>query len=155
VRIGAKLPIAMNVVDANIIKSGLLSRNGASNVVLLGMLEGTIPFAASTAIILEYEDVLMREGERSVLPLLGSDGVATILDALCRMCRRTSIFYRFRPFLADPKDDLYIECALASQSDTIITFDGHFRHCDLRAFGLRKAILKDILIEMGLARTPS
>lgn len=145
----------MNVVDANIVKSGLLSRNGASNVVLLGMLEGTIPFAASTAIILEYEDVLMREGERSVLPLIGRDGVATLLDALCRTCRRTPIFYRFRPFLADPKDDLYIECALASQSDTIITFDGHFEHCDLPAFGWRKAVPKDILIAMGLARTPS
>lgn len=145
----------MNVVDANVIKSGLLSRNGASNVVLLGMLEGAVPFAASTAIILEYEDVLMRAGERSVLPLIGREGVAQILDALCRMCRKTPIFYRFRPFLIDPKDDLYIECALASRSDTIITFDGHFDHRDLSAFGLRKALPKDILIERGLARTPS
>jgi putative PIN family toxin of toxin-antitoxin system len=145
----------MNVVDANIIKSGLLSRNGASNAVLMGMLEGTIPFAASAAIILEYEDVLMREGERSVLPLIGRAGVAAILDALCRMCRQTPIFYRFRSFLSDPKDDLYVECALASRSDIIISFDGHFDHRDLSAFGLRRAVPRDILIKMGLARKPA
>ncbi len=97
----------------------------------------------------------MRGGERSVLPLIGSTGVATILDALCRMCLATSIFYRFRPFLADPKDDLYVECALASRSDTIITFDGHFDHRDLTAFGLRRATPRDILIAMGLARQPT
>lgn len=97
----------------------------------------------------------MRGGERSVLLLIGSTGVAAILDALCRMCLATSTFYRFRPSLADPKDDLYVECALASRSDTIITFDGHFDHRDLTAFGLRRPTPRDILIAMGLARQPT
>lgn len=152
---GIQNVVVMYVVDANVVKSGLLSRRGASNAILLGMLQGTIPFAASTAIILEYEDVLMREGGRSVLPLIGRAGVTEILDALCRSCRRTPIFFRFRPFLSDAKDDLYIECALASGSDTIVTFDSHFDHRDLAAFGLRKAVPKDILIALSRVRKSS
>ncbi len=46
----------MNVVDANVILGGLRSRNGASHAVLTGMLKGTLPFAVSPAVMVEYED---------------------------------------------------------------------------------------------------
>jgi hypothetical protein len=45
-------------------------------------------------------------------------------------------WFRFRPFLNDPKDDLYVECALAAGARTIVTDDRHFRHPAVSAFGL-------------------
>jgi predicted nucleic acid-binding protein len=52
----------MIVADANIVLSALRSRNGASHAVLRGMLSGDVPFAISSAVILEYESVLKRPG---------------------------------------------------------------------------------------------
>jgi predicted nucleic acid-binding protein len=52
----------MIVTDANVILRGFRSKNGASFIILKGMLTGELPFAASPAVVLEYEDVLKRPG---------------------------------------------------------------------------------------------
>jgi predicted nucleic acid-binding protein len=57
----------MFVVDANIILAGLRSRNGASFQILSKMIEGSLEFALSTAITLEYEDLLKRQEIKSIL----------------------------------------------------------------------------------------
>jgi predicted nucleic acid-binding protein len=52
----------MIVVDANVVLGAPRSRNGASHVVLRGLLTRRFPFALSPAMVLEYEDVLKRPG---------------------------------------------------------------------------------------------
>lgn len=101
------------------------------------MLRGNVDFALSTAIMLEYEDVLNRPG------LLGNPAVVTnaqvgiILDALASQATLVSPWFRFRPFLDDPKDDVFIECALAAGAKFIVTDDKHFRHPSIVQFGLQ------------------
>ena len=46
-------------------------------------------------------------------------------------------WFKFRPFLDDPKDDPYIDCALASSASIILSRDRHFRNPAVQAFGLR------------------
>jgi predicted nucleic acid-binding protein len=43
------------------------------------------------------------------------------LDAFCSLAKEASIYFRWRPFLSDPMDDLVFECALASGATHIIT----------------------------------
>jgi hypothetical protein len=36
----------------------------------------------------------------------------------------------------DPKDDLYVECALAAAAHLVVSDDRHFRNPAMKAFGL-------------------
>jgi hypothetical protein len=64
------------------------------------------------------------------------DEVDVILDGLCASAKIVSPWFRYRPFLDDPKDDLLIECALAAGAGLIVTDDRHFRHPAGAGFGL-------------------
>ena len=100
------------------------------------MLSGEIEFAASPAVIFEYEDVLKRPGMLGDNPAVSLQQVDTILDALCAKAILSLPWFSFRPFLNDPKDDLFVECALAAGARTIVTGDKHFNHPAVPAFGL-------------------
>lgn len=126
----------MIVADANVVLSAVRSPSGASRVVLRAMLSGEIRFAASPAVVLEYEDLLKRPESRAASSWIDDAGIDSLLDALCAQAIPVVPWFRFRPFLADPKDDLYVECALAAGSRTIVTHDRHFRHAAVQAFGL-------------------
>ena len=138
----------MIVVDANVITRALRSRNGASHVVLVGMLTGRISFAASPAIILEYEDVVKRPGILGTNSQLSPEDIDRILDAICARAVETQPWFRFRPFLIDPKDDLYVECALAASAQLIVTDDRHFRHPAMAAFGLTALTAREFVASM-------
>lgn len=136
----------MIVADAHVILRGIRSRYGASGYVVTEMLKGNIAFALSTAIVLEYEDVLNRPGLLGTPPVATRTQVEIILDALCTRATRVSPWFRFRPFLDDPKDDLYVECALTAGADYILTDDKHFRHPAIRRFGLKVLSARDFVI---------
>ncbi|SFV11604.1 Predicted nucleic acid-binding protein, contains PIN domain [Methylobacterium sp. 174MFSha1.1] len=126
----------MIVVDASVLVRGIRSRDGASHLVVRAMLAGMVAFAASPAVVIEYEDVLKRPGHLGADPWITPAEIDVILDALCARAIPALPRFRFRPFLADPKDDLYIDCALAAGADTIVTEDRHFGHPAVAAFGL-------------------
>jgi putative PIN family toxin of toxin-antitoxin system len=126
----------MIVVDANVMLAAFRSADGASHLLVREMIGGNIPFAVSPAVALEYEDVLKRPGILGATPWVLEDEIDVVLNALFEKALLVSPHFRFRPFLDDPKDDLYIECAFAAGADTIITNDRHFRHPAVETFGL-------------------
>src|ERR1700712_5297395 len=93
------------VVDANVIVRGVRSQTGASGSILREMLLGVVPFALSPAVVFEYEDVPKRPGLLGTPPLASMDQVDIILDGLCARAKIVSPWFRYRPFLDDPKDD--------------------------------------------------
>ena len=137
----------MIVVDANIVLSALRSRHGAANRVLRGMLTNEFAFAISPMIVLEYEDVLKRPGLLGANPWIEPAQIDVILDALCGCGKLVEPWFSFRPFLDDPKDDPYIDCALASGASVILSRDRHFRHPAVAAFGLRVLSAGEFLAE--------
>ena len=144
----------MIVADTNIILRGVRSNRGASGFILHGMLAGKIAFAASPAIILEYEDVLKRPDSLQGLGI-DIDQIDLLLDALCYRACQTLPWFRFRPFLIDPKDDLFIECALAAGARTLVTDDRHFRQADLAVFGLERKTASEFVATLRSERKPA
>lgn len=142
------------VADINVILRGVRSHVGASGFVLKGMIKGDIPFAASPAVILEYEDVLKRDGALGDLPMVSHEQIDIILNALCAQAVEVLPYFRFRPFLVDPRDDLFIECALAANARLIVTDDKHFRNPALAVFGLRAVTARGFVEEMLRERRP-
>src|SRR5690349_4463410 len=94
------------VLDTNVLEAAMRSRRGASFAVMSLVGTGRFEIAVSVPLVLEYEDVLMRQarvGDRS------PEAVSDLLDYLCKMAKRQSIFFLWRPCLKDPSDDMLLE----------------------------------------------
>ena len=133
------------VLDTNVLESAFRSRRGASFAVLSLVGTGRFEIAVSVPLVLEYEEVLLRragEAERT------EESVRDVLDYLCSVGRRQPIFFRWRPTLPDPSDDMVLELAVAAGCHAIVTHNRrHFR--GVRQFGLRVLSPGDFLGEIG------
>jgi len=106
------------VLDTNILFSGLYSSKGASFKVLRLIESGIIKPIISTTLLFDYEDVLRRKQEEL---LLSNSEIDIILDNLCNLGSFQKIYFLWRPYLKDPKDDHVLEVAVASKTTMIIT----------------------------------
>ena len=100
----------------------------------------------SVPLFIEYESVAKRAGV--VSSLTGRD-VNAILDFILSKSSIREIFYLWRPYLRDPKDDLVLEVAVESKSKYIITFNKRdFK--GIGKFGIKVATPKEFMIERGI-----
>jgi len=93
------------VIDTNVIISALRSQYGASYKLLTLLERANFEINLSVPLLLEYEDVAKRQAEE-----LGLDEktIDDILDYLCSVAKRWRIYYLWRPYLKDPKDDMVL-----------------------------------------------
>lgn len=133
------------VIDTNVLVAALRSRLGASFLLLSKLPDGDYIPSVSVPLFVEYEAVLKRSGLITVLSLAEIDG---FLDYFLSCSSLREIYYLWRPYLKDPKDDLVLEAAVESQSSYIITFNKKdFRGLD--TFGIRPFTPREFLIEGG------
>ena len=70
------------------------------------------------------------------------------IDYICSVGRGHEIFFLWRPFLPDPKDDMVLELALAAHCDAIVTFNKRdFRGAE--QFGIRLLTPQEFLKALG------
>jgi putative PIN family toxin of toxin-antitoxin system len=129
------------VIDTNVIIAALRSRKGASNKLL--SLVGTRKFEIhdSVALILEYEEVLLRQ--RAELGL-SDDEISVFINSLCAMAHHHKIYFLWRPFLTDVNDELVLELAVSAKCEYILTHNVRdFRGSE--QFGIRAITPKEFL----------
>ena len=105
-------------MDTNVLFAGLYSASGASYQILRLLDAGIIIPVISTALLFEYEDVLKRKQKELAL---SHKQVDIILDNICAFSKFQKIYFLWRPYLKDPKDDHILEVAVASNTKTIVT----------------------------------
>ena len=109
------------VIDTNVLVTGLKSSLGKSFHLINLIAQNQIQPAVTTPLVLEYESVLHRPG---LLPAaFSSKDIDRFLDWIVFVSTHHRVHYLWRPFLPDPKDDLVLEAALASDSRYIVTFN--------------------------------
>jgi predicted nucleic acid-binding protein len=129
------------VLDSNVLVSSLRSRAGASNEVVRRLARGEYRTAVSTSLVLEYDDVLHRPG---MICAYSAGEIDAFIDSICAVSQEAFIYFRWRPFLPDPKDDLIFECALAAGATHLVTHNQrHFPGLD--PFGLSVVTPSDFL----------
>jgi putative PIN family toxin of toxin-antitoxin system len=106
------------VIDTNVLYSGLYSSEGASFMILENIYDGKIIPVISTPLLFEYEEVLKRN--QSILNLSDHE-VEKLLDNICDIGESQKIYFLWRPYLNDPKDDHVLELAVASKTNIIVT----------------------------------
>jgi predicted nucleic acid-binding protein len=98
--------------------------------------------------VLEYEATLL--AQRSALGLNVED-VEDVLDYLCSIATHHEIYYLWRPFLRDPKDDMVLEVAVAAGCETIVSYNVEdFNGSE--EFGVRIESAREILVRMGVLK---
>jgi len=133
------------VIDTNVLVAALRSKRGASYKLLSLINSGKFSIHIAVPLVLEYEDVAKRLLED--IPLTGQD-IDDILDYLCAVAQRHQIFYLWRPFLKDTKDDMVLELAVTANCDFIVTYNKRdFQGAE--HFGLRVVTPKEFLEEIG------
>lgn len=123
------------LLDTSVLHAGFVSNAGASRQLLVAALTGRVAAIASTALMLEYEDVLLRPETLDRAGVSAQDALA-FLDGFCAVCRPVAVRVRWRPQSPDGDDDLVIDAAVNGLADAIATFNLR----DLRAPAARFGI---------------
>ena len=108
------------VIDTNVMVAALKSKRGASYKLLSIIDQDKFQISISVPLIIEYEYALKRT---DLNILLTESEIDDILDYICQIADKREIFYLWRPYLKDPKDDMVLELAVESESDYIITYN--------------------------------
>ncbi len=121
-------------LDTNVILAALLSRAGASHLILNLIIEEKLSIALSTPVVLEYDEVLNRKEILKQLKISGSQ-IEDVLDLLVLLADKHSIYYCLRPNLLDENDNLFVECAFTSNSHYLITSNiKDFKRGELKSY---------------------
>lgn len=133
------------IVDTNVLLAGLRSQRGASYKLLTILNDNRWQLNISTTLVFEYEEILKRDHLQLGLSL---EDIDDIINAICFIANKRSVFYLWRPFLKDPDDDFLLDLAVESQADYIITYNQK----DLQPseiFGIKVVTPKQFLQAMG------
>ena len=108
------------VIDTNVLVAGLRSRRGSAVRLLSLVGTGRFDIHLSVPLVFEYEDVLLRE-----LPHLQvtKEAVEALIDFHCAVATHHPIFFLWRPFLRDSKDDMVLELAVKAGCEFIVTYN--------------------------------
>lgn len=122
------------VIDTSVMVAGLRSNLGAAHHVLRMVYDGDLLPLASTALFLEYEDVLTRPTFLTAAGL-DFDEIGIFLAGFAALISPVTIDVSWRPVSNDPDDDRVLDCAINGGALAIITHN--VRDLDIaRRFGI-------------------
>ena len=107
------------VIDTNVLVAGLRSRQGASHALLRLAGTGAFEHAVTVPLVMEYEDVLLRQG---MVPV-STPAAQAVIDYLCATGVEQAVHFLWRPLLPDPKDDMVLEAAVSAGCSWIVAFN--------------------------------
>jgi putative PIN family toxin of toxin-antitoxin system len=126
--------------------AALKSRRGAAYKLLIGLPNGTYRPNVSVPLFIEYESVAKRAG---LVSGLENTEIDAILDYILSKSSIREIFFLWRPYLRDAKDDMVLEVAVESRSKYIITFNKRdFK--GIERFGIEAVTPQEFMIERGI-----
>lgn len=108
------------MLDSSVVVSAFRSRLGASSRLFDLVGDGRLVPLATSALFLEYEDVLKRPEQREVSGLSLAE-VDTALTALAALTEPVEVRFTWRPQLADPGDEMVLDAAVNGQADALVT----------------------------------
>lgn len=133
------------VIDTNVLVAASRSARGASAKLLSLIGSGRFEICISVPLVIEYEDAVMRQ-----LPESSSarEAWTDILDYICLVGKRQHVYFLWRPFLRDPRDEMVLELAVSAGCGVIISYNKR-DFIGVNQFGVRVRDSKEFLTEIG------
>lgn len=129
------------VMDTSVLFSALYSNRGASHKLLSIIDSKKFRLNISTTLIYEYEEVLRQKSG------LDTKDIDAVLDYICLIGKKNSIFYLWRPKLKDVDDDFLLELAVKSGSIIVTLNAKDFKPAS--EFGLEVMTPREFLHYIG------
>ena len=107
-------------LDTNVLYQSLHSNLGASYFILTKIRNREIQIAISVPVFYEYEEVLSRQGSLDNFELDKED-INKFLRYISFIGKVYDPYFLYRPNLRDESDNKFVELAVASQSEYLIT----------------------------------
>jgi len=107
------------VVDTNCLLR-ILPQNSKYRCIWNAFLRGEFELCYTTEMLQEYEEVL----SRFYSPVFAKFAIDAILNA--PNTEQITIYYRWLLITADVDDNKFVDCAVSSNADYIVTNDKHF-----------------------------
>lgn len=108
------------VLDTSVIVAGLRSRLGASNRLLELVAEERLVPLVTTALFLEYEEVL-KLPEQRLATGMDEKYIGGFMAAFASAAEPIEVHFLWRPQLADPDDEIVLEAAVNGRAKAIVT----------------------------------
>jgi len=110
------------VLDTDVVVAAMRSPTGGSAELLRRIDEGKATMLMIVALGLEYEAICTLADHRlaSGLSLLQAN---LYVDTLVEMAEPVELYFRWRPQLRDPGDELVLEAAVNGRASAIVTFN--------------------------------
>lgn len=106
------------IIDTNVLVAAMKSRRGSSFALLSLLGSEAFEVCVSVPLVFEYEDVLLR-GELGI----AEHDAREVINYICSVAHRQQVYFLWRPWLRDAKDDMVLEAAVAGQCSHIVTFN--------------------------------
>lgn len=115
------------VLDTNVLVAALRSPLGASHALVSALPLAGWELVLSVPVYLEYQDVLLRPG---LVPSAFSHAdVVAFCRYLASVAHAQDVYFLWPSILPDPKDDMFLELAVASGATHIVTHNvRHFQN---------------------------
>lgn len=107
------------VLDTNVLVAASRSTRGAAYAVVSQLPSPKFEIALTVPLYVEYQDVLTRP-EMMKAQYVVDDAIG-FTRYLSSIAHQQNVYFLWRPWLKDPKDDMVLEAAIASQSSYIVT----------------------------------
>jgi len=130
------------IIDTNIFISALRSDMKAAYSLVSRLPSSKFQISLSVPLYIEYQDVLTRK--EHLTGTSTKEEILAFLRYVCKIANRQNIFYLWRPWLKDPKDDMVLELAVAAKSQFIITYNLK-DFLNIQQFGIEAITPKDFL----------
>jgi predicted nucleic acid-binding protein len=101
--------------------------------------------ALSVPLVLEYKEVAKRQLKSLVY---SEQEIDAIISYLCSVCTQTPIFFSWRSYSPDPKDEKVLELAVSAGADVIVTFNVK-NSKEAKTFGIAVQTPKQFLQSVG------
>lgn len=107
------------VLDTNVIAAASRSRRGASYAILAQLPSLKFEIALTIPLYIEYQDALTRP--ETMQEQYTVEEAIQFTRYLSSIAHKQTVYFLWRPWLKDPKDDMVLEAAVASRSRYIVT----------------------------------
>jgi len=134
------------VLDTNVLVAGACRRSGSMAYgILIGALQERIPLVLTPAIVLEYQDVLLRPRILELTRLSHEQSVE-LVTLLIALGQKVHLSFQWRPNLRDESDNKFVEAAIHGAA-TIVTYNlSDYMAPDMTRYGWVVATPRDFLL---------
>lgn len=110
------------MLDTDVVVSAMRSPTGGSAELLRRIRLGKATMLMTVALALEYE-AQCTSAEHRLAAGLSAAEVGIFVDGLLSMAQPVELYFRWRPQLRDPGDELVLEAAVNGRARMIVTFN--------------------------------